>query len=91
MIRRESWLILCFNSAHTYMEAAIKQHKSKRVRPRTGRKGWVLLMTTHPPRAIWQKISGANYQSETSCALSFYSNFFQAAGPFQFKNVGLKQ
>jgi hypothetical protein len=60
------------------------------MRPALGRHGWVLLMTANPPRAIWQKFTGNSSRSETWCAQSFYSNFFQPENHLPFKNLGLK-
>jgi hypothetical protein len=73
------------------MGTALKHQKMRHMRPALGRHGWVLLMTTNPPRAIWQKFTDTSRSSEPSFAQSFYSNFFQPENHLPFKNLGLKR
>jgi len=68
-----------------------KQQKTRQSRPALGRHGWVLLMTTNPPRAIWQKFTGDSRLSESGCGQGIYSNFFQPGNHLPFKNLGLKR
>jgi hypothetical protein len=75
----------------TEMGTALKQLKTRHERPALRREGWILLMATNPPRAIWQKFKDNSRGSETSCALSSYSNFFQIEKHLPFKNLGLKR
>jgi hypothetical protein len=75
----------------TEMGTALKQLKNRHERPALRREGWILLMATNPPRAIWQKFKDNSRGSETSCALSSYSNFFQIEKHLPFKNLGLKR
>jgi hypothetical protein len=75
----------------TEMGTALKHPKKRHERPALRRRGWVLLMATNPPRAIWQRFSDASRFADSSATLSFYSNFFQTDKHLPFKNLGLKR